>query len=183
MTTEEQEQTIRRILQGEVELYASLVREYSLPIRGYLSARLHQREEVEDLAQEVFLAAYRSLDKYRPGESFMAWLFGISQNKILQHLRSAHRRDSAMERFHQFVWDQVGQGVRDMTRETSGWQMERLSHCLERLPARLSRVVRALLREEKVENLCAEFGVSRGAIYTLHWRAVRQLRQCMGGEA
>jgi len=52
------------------------------------------RREVEDLAQEVFITAYRKLPDFRRGEDFGAWLRGIARNKRLHHHARARREQA-----------------------------------------------------------------------------------------
>src|SRR5436305_2281938 len=84
---------------GRTEAFGQLVREYALPLRSYLASQVHHLDDVDDLAQEVFLAALESLPKFRRGDDFGAWLRGIARNKLLVYYRSTARRTAAMQRF------------------------------------------------------------------------------------
>ena len=48
---------------------------------------VRERELAEDLAQEVFLKAYRALDSYDHQRKFSSWLFKIAHNSTIDHLR------------------------------------------------------------------------------------------------
>lgn len=183
MTASEIEEHIVRVLKGDSLAFSRLVREFSLPVRGYLHARLHHRDDADDLAQEVFVAAFQGLSRFRLGESFQGWLFGIANHKLLHHYRTLKRRDSALERFQDAVWQEVGQRVSELSEQAASPQLERLLHCIEALPEKLQVVVRAQLREEKVAALAERLQTSHGTIYTLHWRAMKRLRSCMVGNA
>ena len=50
------------------------------------------REDAEDIAQEVFLEAYRSLDSFRQESKFSTWLYRIAVTKSLDHLRKKKRK-------------------------------------------------------------------------------------------
>ena len=81
---------IRRVLKGEAAPFRILVERYQGPLFGLLRNLLPDPGDCEDLAQEVFLAAYRSLASYRPELSrFSTWLFTIARNKCvnLHHKR------------------------------------------------------------------------------------------------
>ncbi|MEY5027684.1 MAG: hypothetical protein RLZZ244_3212 [Verrucomicrobiota bacterium] len=181
MTASEIEEHIVRVLQGDGPAFGRLVREFSLPLRGYLHARLHHRDDADDLAQEVFVSAFQSLSRFRIGASFQGWLFGIANHKLLQHYRTLKRRDSAVERFQKTVWEELGQRVSELSEQTGSHQIERLLQCIEALPEKLRGIVRAHLTEEKVEALAERLKTTRGTIYTLNWRAMKLLRSCMLG--
>jgi RNA polymerase sigma-70 factor, ECF subfamily len=71
--------------------FAELVNRYWLRVFGRFLRRLNQREEAEDLAQEVFLRVYRHRKRYHPRARFGTWLFHISQNALRNALRARRR--------------------------------------------------------------------------------------------
>ena len=77
---------------GRTEAFGRIVRDYALPLRSFLASQVHHLDDVDDLAQEVFLAALESLPKFRRGDDFGAWLRGIARNKLLSYFRSSARR-------------------------------------------------------------------------------------------
>jgi RNA polymerase sigma-70 factor, ECF subfamily len=67
-------------------------------IYRYLSARLSPRTDVvDDLVQEVFLAAWLGLDQYRGEASLRAWLVGIARHKVEEHYRSILREAAPLD--------------------------------------------------------------------------------------
>src|SRR5215510_7494011 len=87
------------IARGNRDAFRQIVRAYSLPLRSYLASQIHNLDDVDDLAQEIFLAAFRNLPTFRRGEDFGAWLRGIARNKLHNHWRSSARRDRALASF------------------------------------------------------------------------------------
>ena len=79
------------------EAFAELYRFAVGPVYRYLAARLDRVEEVEELTQEVFVAAMTGLQTLRAEDesSLMAWLFQIARNKLADQLRGKYRRPSA----------------------------------------------------------------------------------------
>lgn len=84
-------QLIREIKDGNVELYAELVRRYERKIYAFIFHMLKSsRMEImaDDLSQETFYKAYRSLQTFREVEaSFSTWLYTIARNTVLSELR------------------------------------------------------------------------------------------------
>src|SRR5438270_10603446 len=97
------EAALDEIEHGRTEAFSRVVRVYALPLRSYLASQVHHLDDVDDLAQEVFLTALRNLSSYRRGEDFGAWLRGIARNKLLNYFRSTSRRNQAMQRFREEV--------------------------------------------------------------------------------
>jgi RNA polymerase sigma-70 factor (ECF subfamily) len=167
------------VARGRTEAFGRVVREYALPLRGYLASQVHRLDDVDDLAQEVFLAALESLGTFRRGDDFGAWLRGIARNKLLVYFRSQTRRSQAMQRFRDEVTALI-EGDLERAAETDRAEMiERLLRCVAQLPERLRRVVRAGLDGDKPAELARALSTTVGVIYNLHYRANQLLRACL----
>src|SRR5215831_3821695 len=91
------------VARGRTEAFGQIVRLYALPLRSYLASQVHHLDDVDDLAQEVFLAALKSLATFRRGDDFGAWLRGIARNKVLVYFRTQARRNQTLQRFREEV--------------------------------------------------------------------------------
>ena len=81
--TEDME-VIRRVLQGDAESFRFLVERYERPIVRMIRNVAGDMESCEDIAQDVFLAAYRKLSSFDPAcSNFSTWLFTIARNKSI----------------------------------------------------------------------------------------------------
>jgi RNA polymerase sigma-70 factor, ECF subfamily len=81
-------EAIRRVLSGDAEAFRGLVERYQGPLFALLGNLLPGAGEVEDLAQETFLAAFVHLRAFDPARSaFATWLFAIARNKCLNALK------------------------------------------------------------------------------------------------
>ena len=172
-----------RILRGETDLYLQVVRRHELMLRGYLAGRLYNLAEADDLAQEVFVAAWRDLAGFRRGEDFGAWLRGIARHRLLVHFRSHQRRAGAVERFRAEVSRLLADELEATARHEDDGRLERLLHCISLLPEKLRRVVRAGLDGVRPASLAGELDTTVPAIYQLHYRANQLLRECMTRKA
>lgn len=88
---EEERAAIRRVLEGEAESFALLVRRYSGPLFRYLLRMLGRPDEAEDMVQESFLRAYLSLASYDAAYRFSTWLFRIATNLTLNRIKAEQR--------------------------------------------------------------------------------------------
>jgi RNA polymerase sigma-70 factor (ECF subfamily) len=172
-----------RIGRGETDLYLQVVRRFELMLRGYLAGQLYNLAEADDLAQEVFIAAWRDLAGFRRGEDFGAWLRGIARHRLLTHFRSQQRRANAVERFQAEVARIAEQELDTAARNDESGRFDRLLHCISRLPEKLRRVVHAGLDGARPAALAEELQTTVPAIYQLHYRANQLLRECMTKEA
>jgi RNA polymerase sigma-70 factor (ECF subfamily) len=71
-------------------LYAALETE----LRGFLRARCHDPQRVDDLLQETFLQLHRSRRGYLPGLPVRPWVYAIAKRVFLMHVRTVRRRES-----------------------------------------------------------------------------------------
>lgn len=173
---------LSRILLGETDLFLHVVRRFELGVRSYLASQLYNQTEVDDLAQEVFITAFRDLKSFRHGEDFGAWLRGIARNRLLTHFRAQQRRDSAVERFREDIARRLASDLDAAARKEDADFVARLLLCIARLPAKLRKVVHSGLEGTRSATLARELGTSVGAVYQLHYRANQLLRECLGRE-
>src|SRR5438045_641460 len=124
---------LEEVVRGNRDAFRVIVRAYSLSLRSYLASQIHHLDDVDDLAQEVFLAAYRSLSSFRGGDDFGAWLRGIARNKLCNHLRNADRRNRAMEDFRAEVARALEADLERGAASDSSEAIETLLRCVERL--------------------------------------------------
>ena len=81
------QEVVVRAREGSERAYRELVRRYERPIFSLIYRMVRDRELAEDLAQETFVKALNALDSYRPEYKFSSWIFKISNNAAIDHLR------------------------------------------------------------------------------------------------
>ena len=182
LTRAEIEVVLEQVARGNRDAFRLVVRTFGLPLRAYIASQVHHPNDVDDMTQEVFLAAYRHLPSFRRGDDFGAWLRGIARNKLHDYFRSSARRDRAMERFREEVARVVEGDLEAAASSDRSESIEALLRCIGRLPEKLRRVVRAGLDGDKPADLAEQFVTSVGAIYNLHYRANQLLRECVRKE-
>lgn len=94
MITPETIELVRRAQNGEPEAFQALVEQFQRRIVGSLFRILGRREEVEDVAQEVFVRLHQSLPQLRSPEVFETWLYRLTTHAAYDHLRKQMRRES-----------------------------------------------------------------------------------------
>src|SRR5262245_8776687 len=78
---------INRVLQGEQALYAQLVKRYQNFVFTIVLRYTPNREDAEEIAQDVFVKAYRSLADFRGESKFSTWLYTIVTTTCITFLR------------------------------------------------------------------------------------------------
>ena len=78
---------IRRVQRGESEAFGPLVERHQQRIFSIVFHLVRRRDEVEDLAQEIFFKAFRAIRSYNFQSSFATWLSRIAVNHCYDYLR------------------------------------------------------------------------------------------------
>ena len=72
---------------GRQRAFRELLQRYERPVFSLIYRMVRDRALAEDLSQETFIRAFRSIGKYNPGYKFSSWIFKIAHNLTIDHLR------------------------------------------------------------------------------------------------
>ncbi|GAB3308800.1 RNA polymerase sigma factor RpoE [Haliea atlantica] len=86
------QQLVAKVQKGDSRAFDMLVLKYQHRIFGLIGRYIHDPDEVQDVAQEAFIKAYRALPKFRGDSAFYTWLYRIAINTAKNHLVSRSRR-------------------------------------------------------------------------------------------
>lgn len=78
---------IQDILRGNTAAYSKLVEHYKNYVFSIILKIVNEREVAEELAQDVFIKAYRSLADFKGNSKFSTWLYAIANTTTLSYLR------------------------------------------------------------------------------------------------
>jgi RNA polymerase sigma-70 factor (ECF subfamily) len=167
---------IRRVLAGDRNAFGAIIGKYGARVIAFCRSRMKSEEEARDAAQEVFLRAYTSLDKFRLGERFPPWLFTIAAN----HVRTRFRLISADRRAAQAVRMQVEIAASsDPVDEADGaFRAESLRKAIATLGGDLRRAVELYyFAGLSVDETAKVLGVGGEAVKSRLFRARKALRK------
>ena len=174
---ENDKEIIENIKKGKTEAYRLLVRRYTQTVRFYLAKRLSDHHEIEDLTQEVFVAAYHSLGSYNPDKkNFNGWIHTIAHNKLMSHLRKHYatkKRDLILE----------NQIIEHSTDDSTPEELiDKMKKCLNKLPEGAQELIRSrYFSTEPVMLLAQRLGSSENAISSKLFRIRKSLKSCIEG--
>jgi len=124
---------IRQIKKGKSEAFSILVRRYQNRVFSLVHRIVHIPEETEDIAQEIFVTLYRSLEQFRGDCAFSTWLYRITVNhcknrlKYLQR-RNFHRAQDIEESSEKTFQASVSMALADPEQQMIGRQLESIIH-------------------------------------------------------
>jgi RNA polymerase sigma-70 factor (ECF subfamily) len=149
---------IRRVQQGDAEAFASLVERHQQRIFSIVFHLVRRRDEVEDLAQDIFFKAFRAIRSYNFQSSFATWLSRIAVNHCYDYLRKV--RASRIS----YYSEMTEESAQELERKLEGPQPGGLDHgekvtlkdFVVRLLARAPADDRAILILKELEDYSVE---------------------------
>jgi RNA polymerase sigma-70 factor (ECF subfamily) len=164
----EDSELVRGCLAGDGDALGAFVRRYQSAVFGLCFRMLSHREDAEDVAQEVFLRAFRNLRQWDSGRPLVPWLLTIASNRCRTWLSNRKRRDLPAE-FAENIADPVGERPRLDLAEELQLALDKL-----REEYRLSFVLYHL-NELSLAEIADVTGNPEGTIKTWLHRARREL--------
>ncbi|MCA3220507.1 MAG: RNA polymerase sigma factor RpoE [Burkholderiales bacterium] len=182
---------VERVQRGEKRAFELLVAKYQRKIFRLLSRLIRDPAEVEDVAQEAFVKAYRALPNFRGESAFYTWLYRIAINTAKNHLVAQGRRaptttETDVEDAENF--DEADQ-LRDVNTPESMLQSrqvgEAVNRAIEKLPEDLRtaivlRELEGLSYEEIAESMNCPIGTVRSRIFRAREAIASELRPLLG---
>jgi RNA polymerase sigma-70 factor (ECF subfamily) len=87
LTTQSDSQLITAALAGSEKAFRGLVERYHPTAFAVVRSVMGDRDDVEDVVQEVFIKVYRGLSKYRGDSKFSTWIYRIARNEAINAVR------------------------------------------------------------------------------------------------
>jgi RNA polymerase sigma-70 factor (ECF subfamily) len=167
---------------GDREAFRLMVLETQRELRMFIAAKAASLEQVEEVLQGTYVAAFEHLAQYRPTLTFRAWLGAIARNQLVDRWREtrrfAHLNRSAMEEM--LAGELVDQLEAEDLTDNSREQAARLAQCLERLPDNARAMIERRYQQGlPLPELARRFRRSTEAIGSALYRIRQGLRRCM----
>jgi len=178
----EDAELVRQCLHGDTEAYGKLVSIYQSAVYATAYYYVGRYGAAEDIAQETFLAAYRSLPRLKNPERFGPWLKEVSCRTAANWLRRHGRRirnETPLPTRRTISIEDAREGPRGSLER--GELHEKVQRAIDSLPERYRLpVVLRYLQELSYEEIGHFTGESRDEIRGILHRAGRQLRELLG---
>jgi RNA polymerase sigma-70 factor (ECF subfamily) len=144
---------IQKAQSGDDAAFNQVVLVYRKRIMGTIARLIGRPEDVEDVAQEVFLRLYYSLDQLRTPEVFEPWLYRLTVNASYDYLRKQRRRNEArmadLSEQQVMMADAVAGGKANSDQK----HRTQVKELLDSLLGHLSEEDQVLLKLKEVEGL------------------------------
>ncbi|MDP2336832.1 MAG: RNA polymerase sigma factor [Bacteroidota bacterium] len=177
-------QLIKGIQQGDRKSFQQLVEKYRQLVMNTCFGIVHNRNDAEDLTQDVFLEVFRTAENFRGESQLSTWLYRIATNRSLNFIRNNKRKG-----FFQSI-EEAFAGGRNRSKEISNYQAdqpdqkitgqqrkEMLHQAIDKLPEK-QRVAFILNKYEELpyQQIAEIMEISLASVESLIHRAKKNLQ-------
>lgn len=184
---------VARVQRGDKRAFDLLVLKYQRKIMRLLSRMVRDPSEVEDVAQETFIKAYRALPQFRGESAFYTWLYRIAINTARNWQASAARRPNTVQNVETEdgeTFDRIDNLSDISTPESmmvSRQIAETVNSAIQTLPAELRtaivlREIEGMSYEDIAQTMDCPIGTVRSRIFRARDAIAAQLRPILDGE-
>jgi RNA polymerase sigma-70 factor (ECF subfamily) len=182
---------VEQAQKGNKQAFEQLVGKYQRKLGRLLSRFLRDHAEVEDVAQDIFIKAYRALPTFRGESAFYTWLYRIGVNTVKNHLVSKGRRAPTSTEFDTDEAESFedAEHLHDINTPESLLQSKQIGQtvdaAMEALPQELRhaivlREIDGLSYEEIAVKMKCPIGTVRSRIFRAREAVAERLRPLLG---
>lgn len=176
---------IDRVIDGDQASYGLLVQRYQSKIFAVAYGVLRHREDAREVAQEVFIKAYRNLPSFRRDSSFYTWIYRITVNLAIDFQRKAFRkRETTFEDVKLAPNEISSTGPRPMGNPVQQLEEKQLGatiqEAIETLPADQRTAI--ILREVQglsYKEIAETMGCAEGTVMSRLYYARKKLQELL----
>lgn len=155
MTIETTDQLIEKVKAGNGQAFAQLVDLHKNLVFSLTLQLLKNKEEAEEIAQDVFVKVYSAIHTFKGDSKFSTWLYRITRNRCLDYLRQKRITFSDID-LNEFSISNLDDASNALDKMMEKERQQKLKHCLKLLSADDAAVLTLFYFEEKNLNEVAK---------------------------
>lgn len=178
-----EESLIREILNGDPELFRILVERHSPMVFYVVRKFIKDENEVQEMAQQIFVKTYEKLDRFTMNSKFSTWLYTLAMNHCRDNFKRVQRKNNIVSDTEtELDGFESEERTPYLNLEMKEWK-QRLKQALSHLKSEYSEPFLMKYRDEMSYELMAEkTGVSVGALKVRVHRARKELKELIDKE-
>ena len=173
---QDEQELVKRAQQYNEEAFSELYELYFDKIYRYISVKIGNRIEAEDMTQQVFIKALHSISSFKwRGSPFSAWLFRIAHNLVVDHFRKKTRQPVTALNDTVMATDDNPEKLTELKLD-----IENLAIAVKKLtPTQQEVIALRFSGEFPIAQVAEIMGKSEGAVKALQHSAVVSLRKIL----
>lgn len=117
MTADSDAELVRKCLLGETSAMRTLVERFQTDVYGLCVRLLHHSHDAEDVAQEVFIRVFRSLNRWDKERHLRPWILGITVNRCRTAMSRRGKRPETVDHLHETASEKPADDSQELTAE------------------------------------------------------------------
>lgn len=181
------EELVTRAKAGDRNAYGDLVERYQKRVYSVAYGILRNRADAWDIAQEAFVKAYRNLGRFEGESTFFTWIYRITYNLSIDHIRASGRREAVSTEETGVLEKALESEGKSTYSDNPSQASDRteLMRILHQAMNQLSEKHRAIIVLREVEGLSYEeiadvLGVAKGTVMSRLFHARKNLQALLG---
>jgi len=151
------QQLVAKVQKGDTRAFDLLVLKYQHKIFGLISRYVRDADEVQDVAQETFIKAYKALPNFRGDSAFYTWLYRIAINTAKNYLVSRSRRPPGIDvELEDAEYLESGGGLRELENPENALFGAELKEVVEKAISALPEDLRTAISLREFDGLSYE---------------------------
>ena len=160
---------------GDVTAFGLLYDRHVDAVYRYVYFRVRDDAEAEDLTSDVFMRALKAMPRYEPRQAFLAWLYRIARNAVIDRARRGNRQVSFEDALQHPDADKVVDPTLELMAHSDS---QVLRGALQKLtPLQQEVIVLRFLEGFSTEEIARIVGKREGTVRGIQFRAIGALRQ------
>lgn len=175
MPIEDERRLVDQAQSGDGEAFGQLYEAYLDRVYRFIFFRVTDAQVAEDLTSQVFLKAWENLSRYHPHGPFLAWLYAIARNTVIDNYRTRKTTVSLDEAAPIAAQDEKLDDHLQFQ-----YEMQSLQAAMRHLTREQQEVITLkFIAEYDTAQIAKQMGKSEGAVRALQMRALQALARVM----
>lgn len=179
MTTNNEQDLISKILDGDTNVFAVLVDRYKDLVFTLALRMLKNREEAEEVSQDTFIKTFKSLSKFKGDSKFSTWIYKITYNTCLDRIKKISRTYNTVtiDEFTEHQVKTIDNALDNMEQEE---RKQTIQDCLQLLPSEDSFLLTLFYFEElSLDEISKTIGLTTNNVKVKLFRSRKKLSKIL----
>lgn len=179
MTTNNEQDLISKILDGDTDVFAVLVDRYKDLVFTLALRMLKNREEAEEVSQDTFIKTFKSLSKFKGDSKFSTWIYKITYNTCLDRIKKISRTYNTVtiDEFTEHQVKTIDNALDNMEQEE---RKQTIQDCLQLLPSEDSFLLTLFYFEElSLDEISKTIGLTTNNVKVKLFRSRKKLSKIL----
>jgi len=179
MTTNDESIIVARVLNGDTSAFSKLVDQYKDLVYTLALRMLRNREEAEEVSQDVFIKIFKSLSSFKGDSKLSTWVYRVAYNSCLDQLKKnkKHQMDVPIDDYNYNKIDTINNALEGLIKAE---KQQLIRTCVNKLPEDSSAIITLFYFDElSLDEISGITGIESNTVKVKLFRARQRLAKIM----